>query len=169
MAMLNFDASTVAPQTSYTPIPAGVYLASISASEVNATKNGSGQMLNLTFNVLDGQYAGRLVFGRINIQNASAEAQKIGQSQLSQLCHAAGVIRLQDTQQLHGRPIKIKVKVRLDSQYGDSNEVTSYEASGQAIPAPQQGFAPAPFAAAPTPPPFAAPPVAPAAAPWATA
>lgn len=135
MASFNFNAANVAPQQSFAPIPAGSYIAQVVESEIKPTKNGTGQMMNLTFEVLDGQYKNRKVFGRINVVNQSAEAERIGQSQLSALCHATGVMQLQDTVQLHNKPIKIKVKVRVDEsgKYDDSNEVTGYEAISGAV------------------------------------
>jgi Protein of unknown function (DUF669). len=131
MASLNFNASTVPPQENFAPIPAGNYIAVIVDSEIKPTKNNSGTVAAFTWKVLDGQFAGRKLFGRINIRNANSEAERIGQSQLSALCHAAGVLQLQDTQQLHGRPVQIRVKVRKDEtgRYEDQNEVTGYAAA----------------------------------------
>lgn len=131
MAKLNFDAQSVAPQATYTPIPAGVYTTLIVDSEVKPTKSGGTQAI-FTLQVADGQFAGRKVFARLNVRNASAEAERIGQAQLSALCHAAGVLQLQDTAQLHGKVVRAKVTVRKDDtgQYGDSNEVKGFEAAG---------------------------------------
>lgn len=138
MASFQFNAANVEPQQSFTPIPAGSYIAQVVESEIKPTKNGTGQMMNLTFEVLDGQYRNRKFFGRINVVNQSAEAERIGQSQLSALCHATGVMQLQDTVQLHGKPVKIKVKVRVDEsgKYDASNEVTGYEAISGAVQVP---------------------------------
>lgn len=128
MASLNFDASTVQPQESFSPIPAGSYIAQIIESEIKPTSKGTGQMLTLRWQIVDGQYKGRLVFDRLNIVNQNPDAEKIGQRQLSAVCHATGVIKLQDSSQLHNKPVKIKVKIRSDANYGDSNEVAGYDA-----------------------------------------
>lgn len=128
MASINFDASQVAPQESFSPIPAGSYIAQVIESEIKPTKSGTGQMLTLRWQILDGQYKGRLVFDRLNIVNQNPEAEKIGQRQLSGVCHATGVIKLTDSSQLHNKPVKIKVKIRSDANYGDSNEVGGYDA-----------------------------------------
>lgn len=129
MAQFNtvFDATTVKPQESFTPLPAGTYIAQITDSAIKPTKSGSGTSLNLTWTILDGQYANRKVFDRINVQNLNPEAEQIGQRQLSAVCHAVGVLKLQDSNQLHGRPIQITVKIRKDEQWGDSNEVKGYQ------------------------------------------
>lgn len=137
MARISFNSANVAPQESFTPIPAGVYLAQATDSDVAATKSG-GEMVKLTFEVLQGPYARRKVFGNINVRNPNADAERIGQSQLSALCHAVGLVgQLNDTAQLHLRPVMIRVKIRKDDtgQYGDRNEVTGYEAvAGGAAP-----------------------------------
>jgi hypothetical protein len=158
MATLNFNAQTVAPAEAFTALPAGVYAAQVIESELKPTKNGTGHYLQLTWKVLDGQHTGRLIFDRLNIANANETAQKIGQQQLSALCHAVGVLQVADRQQLHNKPCLIKVTVRQDPQYGDSNEVKGYEPAGGA-------------AAASTMPAFAKPAAAPAAGspPWAKA
>ena len=173
MAQLNFDASTVAPNPGTTDaIPAGWYNVQIDQSEMKPTKDGSGAYLELRLAVLDGQYVGRKVFARLNLRNNNATAVEIAYKDLSAICHAVGVMQVQDSSQLHGRPMKIKVSVRAATgEYEASNEVKAYKninenvggpaagapAAGSATPwgAPQQPAAPvAPAAqfAAPQPP-----------------
>lgn len=141
MAMLNFDATTVQPNDSFSPIPAGDYIAQITNSELKPTKAGNGMILNLTWTVLDGMYANRKIFDRVNVQNQNPEAEKIGQRQLSSICHTLGVMKLQDSNQLHGKPCKIKVKIRQDAQWGDSNEVKGYEAMNGFVAPAQSSYA----------------------------
>lgn len=137
---MQFDSSAVAPRTAYDTIPAGKYTAQVIDSDVVPTKNGTGTRLKLTCEVLDGEYKGRKVFGNLNIVNDSPKAQEIGQAQLSALCHATGVVRLQDSVELHNRPMTIHVKVRKDETgtYQDQNEITSFSplANGHAAPPP---------------------------------
>ena len=154
MAMLNFDASQVAPKAPMTPVPAGTYLAHIIESDIVPTKAGDGQRLKLTFEILDGQLKGRRIWEGLNIQHANGEAQRIAQSDLSAICHAVGVIKPQQTEELHFKPVKINVAIRPASgQYGDQNVIKGYEsASGAKAPAfaaPAPGAAPAPAPAAP--------------------
>lgn len=125
MAQLNFDARQVDPQQSFEPIPAGWYNMMIVESEMKPTSNGQGAYLQLTLKVVDGQYAGRQVFDRLNLQNPNPIAVEIAYRRLSAYCHATGVIQVQDSQQLHGIPFKARVSIRTDStgQYEPSNEV----------------------------------------------
>jgi hypothetical protein len=146
MALLQFNAEAVAPQQSFDPLPAGDYLAYITDSEIVPTKDGTGQRLKLRWDVIDGPMKGRVVFDGLNIVNKNPVAEEIAQRMLSGLCHATGVTQLQDTQQLHGIPVVIKVKIRRDEsgQYGDSNEVAAYKKAGGMQPAPAlQQVAPA--------------------------
>ena len=145
MAHFSFDASTVAPQASTGPIPAGVYLAHCIESDVGPLKSGNGTGLKMTFEILDGQYKNRKVWENLNIQHTSEETQRIAQSQLSALCHAVNVIKLEDTAALHFKPVKIKVTVReAQGQYQASNNIKGYESAGGAAPT----FTPAPAEAA---------------------
>lgn len=128
MTSLNFDATQVEPQQAFELLPAGTYVAQVVDSEIVDTKSGTGQMLKLTWSICEGEFVNRKLFGRINIANTSAEAERIGRAQLSALCHAAGVLRLQDSTELHMRPVRIKVKVREDKtgQYEPQNEISGY-------------------------------------------
>ena len=66
MAMINFNAETVEPAASYDVLPKGKYLAMAIASELKATKTGTGEYLQITFEVLDGQFKSRKIFERLN-------------------------------------------------------------------------------------------------------
>ena len=144
MAQLNFDASQVAPNSgSPDPIPAGWYNAQIDESEMKPTKDGTGTYLQLRFSVVDGQYANRKVYARLNLRNSNPVAQEIAYGELSAICHATGVIQLQDSQQLHGIPMKIKVKLRPASgDYDASNEIGSYKNINEQVGTADAGAAP---------------------------
>lgn len=163
MAFLAFNATQVQPQASFDPIPAGKYICQIVESEIKSTKAGTGQQLVLTWEVLEGDFKGRKVWDRLNISNPNKQAEQISQAALSAICHAAGVLQLQDSAQLHNKPMRIRVNIKKSEGYEPSNEVKGYEAiTGNAAPAfsapgfqqqsPQQQAAPAantpPWAAA---------------------
>jgi hypothetical protein len=139
MAQLAFNARNVAPELPRDPVPAGVYLAQIIESDVVATKTG-GQMLKITHEILDGPCKGRRVWSNINVQNPSAEAERIGQAQLSALCHAVNVLDLRDSSMLHLIPLRMRVTIRPagpDKQgvpRDAQNEVKGYEAANGAAP-----------------------------------
>ena len=114
MALFNFDATAVKPQeTSFSPIPAGNYLALVTSSEMKLLKSGNGTGLSLQLQIVDGQYANRRIFANINVQHNNPKAENIDQGELSQLCHAVGILQLKDTSELHNIPVTIKVKIRI--------------------------------------------------------
>lgn len=130
MASFSFNAADVAPDTSRDIIPAGTYVARISESSYEPMKSGNGHAVKLTLDILDGPFKNRKLWTQLNVKHTNEVAQKIGQQQLSAICHAVGVMNMQDTQQLHNKPLKVRVKIRQDAQYGDKNEVSGYEAIG---------------------------------------
>ncbi len=126
MAGLNFDANQVAPNTDYEPIPAGKYLAVITASEIKPTKSGNGSFLELTFQVLDGQYKGRLLWARLNLDNPNRQAVEISRGQLSAICRAVGVMKPNDSCELHGIPMVITVRCKRREDGEVFNELTRF-------------------------------------------
>lgn len=63
----------------FDPIPAGDYQMQVIESELRDTKDGNGQMLVLTMEVMSGPSAGRKLWDRLNIRNQNADAQRIAQ------------------------------------------------------------------------------------------
>ena len=122
-----FDANRVEPSTDYDPLPAGKYLAVITESEMKPTKVGTGQYLQLTFEILDGQFKGRKVWARLNLANSNDMTVKIAQAELSAICRAVGVLAPKDSVDLHNLPLVISVKCKKRDDTGDvTNEVKGY-------------------------------------------
>lgn len=153
MAQLNFDASQVAPAQPMEAIPAGWYVAMMTASEMKPTSAGNGAYLETENTILEGEYKGRKLFDRLNLQNPNQTAMEIAYKQLSAICHAIGVIQVQDSSQLHNRPFQIKVSLKPagpgadGKHYEASNEVKGYKAVEGAVPQQPQQYAPPPPAA----------------------
>lgn len=130
MAQINFDARSVQPSTGIQDaLPAGWYVATITESEMKPTKDGAGSYLSLTFQIAEPMFAAnRKVFGRLNLRNANPTAQEIAYKDLSAICHAVGIMQVQDSSQLHNIPLKIKLKVRAASgDYEASNDISTYK------------------------------------------
>lgn len=126
------DANTVEPNAPMEIIPAGDYRAQITASSMEPTKNGNGRYLKLELEILDGPQAGRKLFDRLNLENPNSQAVEIAQRTLSAICHAIGVLTVSDSEQLHMRPmlVKVKVKPRNDNPGEMSNEIGGYKPCG---------------------------------------
>ena len=128
-AVLNFDASTVAPDTgAQDALPAGWYDAMMESSEMKPTKDTTGAYLECKFNVLAPAHsAGKKIYARLNLRNANPTAQEIGYKQLSAICHATRVLQIADSAQLHNIQLNLKLKLRKpDGDYDASNELTAY-------------------------------------------
>ena len=147
MANLNhFNANEVEPTAAFEPLPAGKYLAAITASEMKATKKGDGSYLQLEFTVLDGDPSlpsgsagascrGRKVWDRLCINHPNDLTQKIARGSLSAICRAVGVMQPGDSVELHNLPLVISVKLKKREDTGElTNEVKGYEPKASAAP-----------------------------------
>jgi len=139
MPSLNFDASTVEPAAAKGPIPAGRYLAIITASEQKPTKSATGSYLEFTYQIIDGPLKGRKLWSRHNLQNPSAQAVAIAHGELSAVCRAVGVMKPDDSAQLHNLPLVLSVRVAKRTDTGEpTNEITGWAKKDAATGAPQQ-------------------------------
>jgi hypothetical protein len=146
MELNGFDANTVEPNQPLEPIPAGWYKAVITASEEKPTKAQTGSYLQMTVEIIEGEYAGRKVTERLNLNNPNSTAVDIAQRTLSAICRAVGVMTPRDSSDLHDKPFMVQVKVKPgDGQYGPNNDISGYEAA-------KGGSAPSAPAASSTPP-----------------
>ena len=127
----NFDANTVDPSVALDPIPAGKYIAVITETEMKPTKTGGGKYLQLTFQVLDGEYKGRLVWARLNLENKSEMTVKIARGELSAICRAVGVMAPKDSIELHNIPLEISVGLKKRDDNGEfTNVIKGYAKKG---------------------------------------
>lgn len=136
--LTGFDATTVEPTADFDPIPAGKYLAVITESEIKPNKAGTGSYLQFTFQIIEGEYKGRFLWARLNLDNPNATAVKIARGELSAICRAVGVMQPKDSVELHDLPLTISVKCKKRPDTGEiQNEIKGYEkkdaASGKPI------------------------------------
>jgi len=145
MTTLNFNANEVDPQDVFEPIPAGRYLAVITESEMKPTKDGAGSYLEFVFQIIEGEYKGRLLWARLNLDNPNPLAVKIAQAELSALCRAVGVMQPKDSIELHNLPLMVKVTCKKREDTGEIvNEVKGYAKKEPVAAKPQQAAASTP-------------------------
>jgi hypothetical protein len=142
-----FDANNVEPADNFDPIPAGKYIAIITNSQMKPTKNGDGSLLELQFQIIEGEYKGRLVWSRLCLENKNEITVKIAKSQLADICRAVGVMTPADSVQLHNLPLQISVKVKKRNDSDETtNEIKAYSkretAQMQNPPSAAKGLAP---------------------------
>jgi hypothetical protein len=131
----SFNAAENEKMGDFSAIPADDYVAKIVNSEMKETKNKDGHYLQLNFQVIDGEFNGRMIFERLNIQNKNSQTVEIAQKTLATICELCNVDLLDDSEQLHGVPMVIRVTVKeATAQYSEQNEIKGYESyDGQPI------------------------------------
>ena len=128
MSLFHFDATQVPTLGDRTPIPDGDYNIKAVEVERKPTKDDpSYSFLAFTFEVIDGPHAGYRIFENINLWNKNPTAVGIAAKTLSSICHATGVLVVEDPAQLLNRPMKAHVKTApARPPYDASNKITSY-------------------------------------------
>ena len=117
-------------QTSrFEPLPRGDYECIVIDTKIKDTKAGTGQYIEVTFQVVDGPASGRRLWDRLNISNPSKQAEEIAKEQLDRLCAAVGLKhKMQQTEQLHDVPIMVSVDI--DRKDDTRNRIESYSKLG---------------------------------------
>ena len=148
MSTINFNAEAVEPSVPFEAIPAGKYTAIITDSDLKETRSGTGRYLQLEFEITEGEYSGRKLWSRLNIENPNPDAVRFARADLAAICRAVGVLHPGDSVELHNLPLRITVRCRRNQDDEIVNEVKSYEAVEKAVipavPAPQNGANSAP-------------------------
>lgn len=126
----------------FEPLPPGWYNANITQAELKATNDGTGQYIKMRYDITGPTHQGRVVFGNLNIKNASAKAEEIGRKQLGDVMRAIGLAKVTDTDQLIGGSLQIKLEIReartderTGKTYDASNDVKGYKAVNGSQPA----------------------------------
>lgn len=129
-----FDANQVSPNEAFENLPLGWYVARITDSEEKPNSSNNGSHILLTLEVIaPQQYAGRKLWDRLNLNNPNQTAVEIAQRTLSAICHATNVMQLQDTMQLHGIPMEVKVGLsKPQDGYEQRNEIKGYRTANAA-------------------------------------
>jgi len=128
-------------EESFDLVPAGEYIAVISASDYIPNKKGTGMILKLTWDILDPEeFAGRKVFENLNLENENAVAAQIAKKSLNSICLAAGVQAVQDSAQLHSIPMMLDIGVKAaQGDYEAQNRIKKHlPVNGAAQPKPAQ-------------------------------
>jgi hypothetical protein len=142
VANLDFDATQHEPSADFSALPAGKYQVVIIESEMKKTKAGNGEYLQLTMQVVDGEYKGRKLWDRLNIRNANQTAQKIALERLSAICRAVGTMKPKDSVELHNLPLIATVAQRPGQDGTPQNEIKGYSGKPQVAPQAQNNTPP---------------------------
>ena len=100
----------------------------ITDAEIRHTKDGQGTYMRLALDVQGGQYQGRKIFHNLTRENRNNVAKEIGERQLSQICHAIGVLEPKEKEDILFKPLVAVLKIRKGNEgYSDSNEVQRFQ------------------------------------------
>lgn len=131
----------------YDLVPEGWYNATITKAELNNTKAGTGQKIDMRYDITGPTQQGRVVFGTVNVRNQSQKAENIGRQQLGEIMRAVGLANIQDTDELVGGSICVRVKIRpAENGYDARNEVSGFKSASGALPQVTSTSAPEPTA-----------------------
>ena len=133
MDLNGFNATEHEAPQDFSPIPNGDYVAAITASTEKQTKAGTGSYLELEFQILEGEHAGRRLWERLNLRNPNANAVEIANKRLGMICKAVNVLTPNDSAELHDVPLIVSVinKKRMDT--GElRNEIAKFAAKSAA-------------------------------------
>ena len=139
MADLGYQADVNdANESSFDPVPAGEYLVIIDDSDYIDNKKGTGRMLKLTYQIIEGPLKGRKLFENLNLENQSDQAVQIAKRAMNAICLATGVTHVRDSAELHNIPFKIDVKMKESAEYGMQNVIRKHFSPDGKAPAPVQ-------------------------------
>ena len=124
-----FNAKDNEKMGSFDPIPAAWYLAEIKKTEMKATKAKTGHYLSGQLVILEGEEKGRYLFFLLNLDNPNPVAVDIAQKELASICEACGLDEIEDSTELHGIPMAVRVVIKPGSGgYPPKNEIKAYKA-----------------------------------------
>ena len=150
MANLSFDATAIEPSAPITILPPGRYPMAITKTEMKPTRAGNGSYLSVEFTISSGNGANRKLWANLNLDNPNQQTVDIARRELSAICHAVGVLQVNDSDELLGRELMVDVAVGKRRDTGeDQNVIKGYSSiSAQPARAPMPAAKPAAPAAA---------------------
>ncbi|QQP96472.1 DUF669 domain-containing protein [Lysobacter enzymogenes] len=97
-------------QQDFAPIPTADYLARIVESDMKPTSGNTGHYLELVEEIMEGEYKGRKLWIRLNLDNPNEKTVEIANRQFASIREATGVANPRDSQELHNKPHMIRVE-----------------------------------------------------------
>lgn len=127
-----FDPNTVEDRPEFSLFPVGEYIAEVTGSDYKPTKAGNGKFIELEFTILDGEYAGRKYWDRLNVRHENKVAMDIANSSMKDLMKAIGKPNEScgNTNMLHGIPVKLKIGMSKRKDTGEDQNTVRYKPVG---------------------------------------
>ena len=123
-----FDTDRDDAATGFDPLPPGWYPVTVDAAEIKANKAGNGKGVKVELTIVGDKFANRKLFPWINIENPNQTCVDIGFKELAALGLACGFLQINDTSELVGKAIQVRVKIEpAKGDYEACNRVTAYK------------------------------------------
>ncbi|TQV76648.1 DUF669 domain-containing protein [Aliikangiella marina] len=133
------------PETDFDVVPPNEYPMQAVDVTLKTTNDGTGKYINVQFEIVDGEQAGRKIFQMFNIKNKSAKAVQIGVGELKSWIKACGYepsgqLLFSSVTALEGQVFVGKVGIQKQEGYDDKNTIKAFKsANGYVAPSePQQ-------------------------------
>ena len=143
----SYTAEEVNSAPSYSLIPRGEYIAQIEKWELKDNKNG-GNRIACQVRILDGDFANKVLFTDITMENTNKQAAEIGKKHRAQIANAIGNMQPRSPDDWLNIPLVISVTIQKSKNPDypdDKNAIQGYKPipQQQAQQAPQQSRSPA--------------------------
>jgi len=126
MTSLNYQVNKDELEEVVEPVPAGDYIVVIIDSEYKENKSGTGNLLSLKYQIVDGHFKGRILFNNLNLEHVNKQAQEIARRSLNSIGVATGIEEIQDSAQLHNIPMMVSVSVKDSPDFGKQNSIKKH-------------------------------------------
>lgn len=130
-------------ETSFAPLPEGMYAVCVDDIQIKDNKAGTGKYVSAKLRVFDGEYKQRFLFATFNIQHQSEKAMLIGRGQFKSFLIAAKMPPdVKDILDVAGAKVIASVKIEVRDGFEPQNRVSyfkPYEATPGAPAAPTGG------------------------------
>lgn len=114
----------------FKPLPAGTYGAKITSANISPNKKGDGKYIKLELTLVGRKgIKGRKVFEYLTIQHKNEQVVSIALGKLKKLIISVGKEpdSLEDTSELVGEMVAIKLKLENSPEFGPQNRVTGFD------------------------------------------
>ena len=127
MAEINYTVDANNAEEGFEVIPAGDYTVVIESSDYTSNKQGTGKVLSLTYQIIDGRYKGSKLFNYLNLEHQKENVVAIARKTMNAIGVAVGIREVvRDSAMLHNIPMKVEVVVKDDPSYGKKNEIKKH-------------------------------------------
>jgi len=126
MAELNYHADHEDGERSVEAVPAGEYICVVEDSDYVDNKKGTGRMLKLTYQIIDGPFKGQKIFENLSLEHENQQTVTIARKALNSLCAAVDIVELKDSSQLHNIPLRLDIGIKESEEYGKQNKIKKH-------------------------------------------